>query len=341
MAYSQVDPVEAAKNIQLYFDQDGRYATEGFVSHGTAGHVYRIKTTTEAKTRRRIVKIPFGTDDDAAVPSRRNFLTEEAGLKALQAAMHVVNKLDTPDDPLGKPVPGGATSIVKGWVYMEWLENGTLEQFIRRAMGRSAPLPNRLIWRLLLCRKGSLPQWTVLLEVDMPSHQDSYCSVMFGHFPSDNLLEHELTPILKMIDLGGMERRSTPTSFAWDAAVQRLLEFLSQEIEPLLFAGRNPDFLLKYDPSLDLDLYRLIDPSMGSGEAEPMSLQYMEEVAADVILTRTAVWYRDNMPRSSLDETDEAVLRIIQELVLEPSKPKDTVADVMQALIEGIESLTI
>ncbi|KAK8074826.1 hypothetical protein PG997_009489 [Apiospora hydei] len=163
---------------------------------------------------------------------------------------------------------------------------------------------------------------------------------MFGHFPGGNHLEHELTPILKMIDLGGLERRLTPTSFAWDAAVQTLLEILPQ-VEPLLFAGRNPEFLLKYDPRLDLDLYRLVDPSMGSGEAELMSLQYMEQVAAEAIRTRTAAWYRANMPRSNLDETDEAVLRIIQEFILEPGKPKEAVVDAMQALIEGIESLTI
>ncbi|KAK8074825.1 hypothetical protein PG997_009488 [Apiospora hydei] len=171
MAYSPVDPVETAKNIQLYFDRDGRYATEGFVSHGTAGHVYKIKTTTEATTRRFIVKAPFVMDGDAAAPARRGFLAEEAGLKvvythihkrllfwiwcqALQAAVYVVNKLDIPDDPLGKPVPEGAASIVKGWVYMEWLENGTLEQFIQRARDRSTPRPNRLIWGFLFCRKG-------------------------------------------------------------------------------------------------------------------------------------------------------------------------------------------
>lgn len=114
-----------------------------------------------------------------------------------------------------------------------------------------------------------------------------------------------------------------------------------KELEPLLFVGRDSDILLKYDPTLDLDLYRLIDPSMGSVNLDPMSLHYMEQVATEAIRTRTASWYRDNMPKINLDETDEAVLRLVRELILEPNNPNESVADVMQALIEGFDSLTI
>ena len=82
MVYCRVDPVETTKNIQLYFDQDGRYLTEGFVTHGTEGHVYKLKTTQqEAEVRRFILKIPFKEHDDVAAPEQCNFLTEEAALK--------------------------------------------------------------------------------------------------------------------------------------------------------------------------------------------------------------------------------------------------------------------
>lgn len=109
-----------------------------------------------------------------------------------------------------------------------------------------------------------------------------------------------------------------------------------KELEPLLFAGRDPDILFKCDPRLDLDLYRLIDPSMGSVNLDPMSLHYMEQVATEAIRTRTAAWYRDNMPKSNLDETDEAALRMVRELMLEPSGPNESVADAVQALAEGL-----
>ncbi|KAK8008626.1 hypothetical protein PG991_011177 [Apiospora marii] len=359
MSHRRMDPVEAAKNIQLYFDKDGRYATECFVSNGALGHVYKLKTTSEGETRRLIVKIPFEAVQDVPARARRNFMTEEASLK-------------------------GAVSIVKGWVYMERLENGTLEQFITRAKGRSAPLPNRLIWRLLMCfiRMHIALSWPTsyaagnikleTIEGDYPSYilynSDIHSqNVMFGHFSSDDLLEHEITPILKMIDLGGVEKRATPTVYAWNAAIQKLLAFLPQvssqlpyrlgsramsysltdmhlfpkELEPLLFAGRDPDMTLKYDPRLDLDLYRVIDPSMGSVNLDPMSLHYMEQVATEAIRTRTAEWYRNNMPRSNLDETDEAAIRLVRELILEPSNPNKSVADAMQALIEGFDSLAI
>ncbi|KAK8122364.1 hypothetical protein PG984_011034 [Apiospora sp. TS-2023a] len=283
MVYCPIDPVEAAKNIQLYFDRDGRYATECFVGNGALGHVYKLKTTNEAETRRFIVKIPFEAREGVLVRSRRNFLTEEAGLKALQAAMHVVKLFGIPDDPLDNPIPQGAVSIVKGWVYMERLENGTLEQFITRAKGRSASLPNRLIWRLLMCSLEFSPLSCALT--------DKYL------FP--------------------------------------------KVIESLLFDGRNPDIPLKYDPKLDLDLYRLIDPSMGAVNMDPMCLHYMEQAATEAIHERTAAWYGDSMPNSNLDETDEADLRMVREFILEPSKPDEPEADVVQALIEGFDFLTI
>lgn len=88
MVHCPIDPVEAAKNIQLYFGQDGRYATECFVSNGALGHVYKLKTTKEAETRRFIVKIPFEADDRVPVPARCNFLTEEASLK-VRAYTHI------------------------------------------------------------------------------------------------------------------------------------------------------------------------------------------------------------------------------------------------------------
>jgi len=66
----------------------------------------------------------------------------------------VVNKVEVHGDPLEESVLG-ASFTVKGWVYMGWLENVTLEQFTDRARIRSGPLPNRLVWRLLICRESS------------------------------------------------------------------------------------------------------------------------------------------------------------------------------------------
>lgn len=88
MFHHRMDPVEAIKNIQLYFNKDGRYTTECFVSNGALGHVYKLKTTKEAETRRFVVKIPFEADQDAPVWARRNFMTEEASLK-VRAHAHI------------------------------------------------------------------------------------------------------------------------------------------------------------------------------------------------------------------------------------------------------------
>ncbi|KAK7984985.1 hypothetical protein PG988_002607 [Apiospora saccharicola] len=72
---------------------------------------------------------------------------------------------------------------------------------------------------------------------------------------------------------------------------------------------------------------------------DPMCLRYMEQAAMGAIRARTAAWYGDNMPNSNLDETDEAVLRMVRELILESRKPDEPVADVVQALEPGTPQL--
>ncbi|KAK8072430.1 hypothetical protein PG996_005778 [Apiospora saccharicola] len=253
--------------------------------------------------------------------------------------MHVVKLFEIPDDPLDNPIPQGAVSIVKGWVCMygvarerdpRAVHNPGQGSFSTTAQPTHMEASHVLI-HIALAWPASYAAGNPKLET-IEGEQSNFImynsdihseNVMFGHYSSDDMLEHEIAPILKMINLGGIEMRATPTVYAWDAAIKKLLSSLPQIIEPLLFACRNPDIPL----------------NMGSVNMDPMCLRYMEQAAMGAIRARTAAWYGDNMPNSNLDETDEAVLRMVRELIFESRKPDEPVADVVQALEPGTPQL--
>ncbi|KAK9789705.1 putative Protein kinase domain-containing protein [Seiridium cardinale] len=124
-------------------------------------------------------------------------------------------------------------------ICMEWIENGTLRNFIMKARRQDKPLPNRLLWRFLGCllRATTGLAWpnqrtvsgSVKLEVigspgpaagdddddPIPSllqHNDLHDgNIMLGPELPDE--EHQITPILKWIDFGLAVEM---TGGAWD-----------------------------------------------------------------------------------------------------------------------------
>ncbi|KAK7980431.1 hypothetical protein PG989_012888 [Apiospora arundinis] len=103
---------------------------------------------------------------------------------------------------------------------MQPIENGTLYEFYRKAIDHEVPvLPNRLLWRFFLCLVRSCiamaypqPFQTPQNLENMPpydgqvpsefTHTDLHTgNVMLGNF-NGFLPEHQITPILKLIDFG-------------------------------------------------------------------------------------------------------------------------------------------
>ncbi|KAI1429219.1 hypothetical protein F5Y12DRAFT_782184 [Xylaria sp. FL1777] len=104
--------------------------------------------------------------------------------------------------------------------------SGTISKLISRVAEKQIRMPNRLLWRFFLCLvrmciamgwppekpDGENPQ-PVIEEVNGRPyggliHRDMHeGNVMIGDLiPDDPDLEHRLTPMLKLIDLGGMEK---------------------------------------------------------------------------------------------------------------------------------------
>ncbi|KAI1326447.1 hypothetical protein F5Y16DRAFT_421755 [Xylariaceae sp. FL0255] len=156
-------------------------------------------------------------------------------LNVLKWGKHIVRLLLPIQDSLSAPQPDLEPHRLKPdeWIYMEWLENGTVGQFIRRAMDKNiqAPLPNRLLWRMFLCliriyialgwppRQSSPSGPQVTEQVDGAAwgrylHTDiHYNNMMFGDMVSPNNAtdtnaiedpqdgqEHDFAPIIKLID---------------------------------------------------------------------------------------------------------------------------------------------
>lgn len=157
-----------ARILKTRFDDDGRYFLEAYVGSGVQADVFRMRKRSGAEKasvnfgpERVAVKVPAPPDGHGRWNHGHggDLFDEKEALKLFSGAMHVVKILEMheggPDgDPLSKNVEGAAAMPSKDWMYMEWLDNGNLTEFMLRAGKPPArPLPNRLMWRIFLCRE--------------------------------------------------------------------------------------------------------------------------------------------------------------------------------------------
>ncbi|KAI1865120.1 hypothetical protein JX265_008167 [Neoarthrinium moseri] len=263
-------------------------------------------------------------------------------MKTFRGAAHVVQLLETTadQDPLKKEnVPDATKLPANRWIYtmaspggpMEWLENGTLAGFMERAQKKGHPLPNRILWRLFMClvRMCIAFAWPdahdeskVELEDPRDEVPRSICynpdigsgNLVFGPFvPDDINLEHRLTPVLKMIDLGLVERRDTPHKKAWSKLVSMSIRLIGEQMFMINGVGRGAD----PDPTLDSDLEKIVSWCMSSSEDDRPQLLELAIWVSNAVKGRDAAWYREQMPGPANDgEEDESILNLVHELII-------------------------
>ncbi|KAI0095403.1 hypothetical protein F4814DRAFT_187787 [Daldinia grandis] len=226
------DVKDARSLLTQYFDSETpkRFRFEKVVGVGAYGIAWRLlykprnPTGGAGKVQRLVMKMDRhhatrGLGDDGGTGS----ISEEGMyLSILQWAMHVVHLIQPPNDPLRKVIKGITPHGIRQgeWIYIEWLENGTVGTFVDRAYEKDRQLPNRMLLRLFLCliRIGIALAWPPAgpgadgkpqLETIGPGparkivHNDLHDgNVMFGAFESDSDEEHDLVPIIKAIDFG-------------------------------------------------------------------------------------------------------------------------------------------
>ncbi|KAI1090986.1 hypothetical protein F5B19DRAFT_460433 [Rostrohypoxylon terebratum] len=203
---------QATAKLQEVFSKDKRFTYRGFISSGSHGNTHRIRfiDPTTGNTSEFLIKVSFND-----IEAQQQLIYEKETLARLRGGLHVVRavNLDTiPQEPLGQ------YNFPYEWVALEWLPNGTVDTFIKKAnLHGVRRLPNRLLWKLLLCliRACCALAWprgrrNDVLETELPingvpagplSHEDMHLNnAIFGDFDIGN--EHGISPVLKLIDFG-------------------------------------------------------------------------------------------------------------------------------------------
>ncbi|KAJ3576219.1 hypothetical protein NPX13_g3765 [Xylaria arbuscula] len=168
-------------------------------------------------------------DDDSLMSPESQTPNEKNRLEALQWAKHVVSGVEVTSDPLGRVFPDVPSHQMDpdSWLYIEYLENGTISNFLQKARQKKMVIPNRILWRFFMCLlrmvvamgwppakpDGEEPK-PVQEQISGPPtgglrHNDMHEeNIMLGNMiqSGDADLEHSLTPILCLIDLGAMDK---------------------------------------------------------------------------------------------------------------------------------------
>ncbi|KAK8131571.1 hypothetical protein PG984_008009 [Apiospora sp. TS-2023a] len=230
---SDVLDTKATDEIRKHFDsQQPRFAYEDVAGRGSYGMTYRVREELpQGDTRQLAVKRALEGEEEVL----RN---EIRWLKELAGSEHIVRIVASHD---GEKKQGGfarwarrlssrgskadvTESLVglKGPVLvMEYLKNGDLAQLHYRTIKYDLVVPNRALWSIFLCLvrtciamayPGNADENAEPRLEEIPSdgtqpshleHGDLHMgNVMIGDIGSPSGNEHQLVPILKLIDFG-------------------------------------------------------------------------------------------------------------------------------------------
>ncbi|KAI0534204.1 hypothetical protein GGR58DRAFT_67756 [Xylaria digitata] len=166
-------------------------------------------------------------DDDEEEEEKNNCQKEKQFLKIFEGCQHIVELIAIGNDPLTRNLNIHHGLERSNWFFEEYLENGTLLNFIERLIEANsddddnppAQLPNRMLWSIFLClvkmvvgmawpdfQSRSFPEKSI---VDRPlrsiQHADTHeGNLMFGTETDPTF--HSILPILKLIDFAGSQK---------------------------------------------------------------------------------------------------------------------------------------
>ncbi|RYP93295.1 hypothetical protein DL770_000584 [Monosporascus sp. CRB-9-2] len=198
--------VAEAKYLLENFDRakEKRFHFERIIAEGSFGVTFKMKMwekqslTLESRPVRRFVMKRSLNEK-----GRENISLE---IEFLRGAIHVSQPFHIDDTE-----SGNTWVYLKGpTLFIEWLDNGLLYDFIERVGDWGAPLPNRMLWRLFLCRKYS----DFILAKKSGGLMPDY--IMIHNFEER---EHKEVPMIKLIDFG-MTRELRAIDKIPDAAVK-------------------------------------------------------------------------------------------------------------------------
>ncbi|KAK7946424.1 uncharacterized protein PG986_010745 [Apiospora aurea] len=233
-------------------------------------------------------------------------------------------------------------------IVTEYVENGTFEDFFDKTREWQEPVPNRILWNILLCgiRACIGMMWPIMAEHKAPTqietigpnrpplmlqHSDIHMkNVVFGELQHGSE-EHDLVPAYKLIDFG-VARNVAEDNFPplqpekgpfWNGRdVAGLVMALIAKVynwEPRW--GAFLDGYIQTDawdlyipgaelryPWLDPDLRELIGRMMAKDEPNRIPIRDCLAMATAAVRDKTA----DDYPNRREAETDDAILAYIQ-----------------------------
>ncbi|CAJ2512821.1 Uu.00g009400.m01.CDS01 [Anthostomella pinea] len=314
-----------AKRLQTYFSEDKRYVLYRSLPSGASGDCRGyIEDFGSGRTRKFVVKWP-NDDDETVIDGLRN---EIAWLQVLRFAEHIVSPL---------PISTGKELPKDVYIFLEYMENGTLSEFLERI--GSMAIPNRILWSLFLCLIRACVSMAWPPAAGQPeevkpgppsrlSHWDMHDeNLMFGQF-NTAYLEHRFIPILKLIDFDNAtliyfeekpdadvvakfdnDRESQHvTSLGASANVLdvgiAMTRMLAQH--RFLDVGGCREAIQHEYPTLDFDLQLLVVRCLAAEPKNRPSLEELLRVAFTAVATKAFT-----------GETDEVIQQIIQAFILD------------------------
>ncbi|KAK7957256.1 kinase-like domain-containing protein [Apiospora aurea] len=161
---------------------------------------------------------------------------EITSLKRFRGSAHIVQMVSFRDRDADETSSDG--TLPGPYIVLDYLENGTFQDFLERVVKAKARPPNRVLWSILLCfiracvgltwpSRGVQGQRERLEETSavrgptaaiahndlhmkngksspLPLRQRPYVSIMFGSLQPD-VEEHSLVPLCKIIDFGAAQ----------------------------------------------------------------------------------------------------------------------------------------
>ncbi|KAI1104412.1 hypothetical protein F4804DRAFT_307215 [Jackrogersella minutella] len=235
--YSDEGPELVALRIRTYFDLAPHFTWGGQLGAGANGVIYKISHKANGRRRKLAVKIApidvdlggnksFDENSDIIPDEILSLDKEKVWLRRLRNNPHIIQSLDLPNDPLAQTLPAVWPHRMRNWIFLEYAENGALKTLSERHVEQydNELLPNRLLWRFFMCLvrgciemayydaklngqpvdlKTASFETLDLIEPGPLAHQDlGTHNILVGATALDESLEHNATPILKIIDFG-------------------------------------------------------------------------------------------------------------------------------------------
>ncbi|KAI1452551.1 hypothetical protein F4805DRAFT_462630 [Annulohypoxylon moriforme] len=200
---------ETIQMLKEHFGRDSRFHYYEFVGNGACASTHRVQYREKPDGGVTDFLVKVARDGEEA---KKSIKEERRWLRKVRGGEHIVSIVDFKSIPLRSP------TFLKEWVALEWLPNGSLMKFIKRAVSLGATrVPNRFLWRIFLClfRGCCGLHWPKsrcdgVRETEYPvpytqptgiAHHDLHAeNVLFGDFAIAG--EHGITPIAMMIDFG-------------------------------------------------------------------------------------------------------------------------------------------